>query len=221
MNTTGLTMKLQVFAMVSLFWGCASGAAKQNSQASQDNKARDASRIESSSCEQTADDSMTSRGAIDAVLRNKPVGSWVVSDSSGDRLINLCQVLKESGKKAAVFQFAGVTCVTCRDESKEFEARIQRGNLEDDVLHVIVFTDRRREQSDEAFNSFMRQYAPKSLRLHDDDGLLWKAVNRNSKIPDRGVVAALGMNGKDAFSDIEGKVLNIWPEVESLARENK
>jgi hypothetical protein len=214
-------MKIQVLAMVTLFWGCASGTAKQNSQTGQENEARDSTKIVSSSCEQTADDSMKSRGLIDSGLRNKPVGSWIVSDASGGRLLNLCQVLKESGKKAAVFQFAGVTCVTCTQESKEFEAHIKKGDLEDDVLHVIVFTDRRREYNEQNFNDFMRQYAPNGLRLYDDDGLLWKALNRNTTIPDRGVVAALGMNGKDAFADIEGKVLKIWPEVESLARENK
>ena len=221
MKTTSLMPKIQFLAMAFLFWGCASGAAKQKEQTGQENAARNVSTVDQNSCEQTADDSMTNRGTISPALRNKPVGSWIVSDASGGRLLNLCQVLKESGKKAAVFQFAGVTCVTCRAESKEFENSIRKANLEDDVLHVIVFTDRQREYDEQSFREFMQQYAPKSLRLHDDDGLLWKALNRNSVVPDRGVVAGLGMNGKDAFSDVEGKVLDIWPEVMALARDSK
>jgi len=196
--------------------GCASGAAKPSQSGDgTDVDRKNPTDFDGKSCDDLAA-SPRERGTINSATRDEQVGSWVVEDASGSRLLNLCKALKDSGKKVAIFQFAGAKCESCIKESKEFEKKIAASSKGDEILHVIVFTDRRREFQERDFTEFMDAHAPNSLRLHDEDGLIWKAVNRRPSTPDRGVIAALGMSGRDAFSNVEGRVLDIFDDAEQL-----
>lgn len=126
-------------------------------------------------------------------LHALPASSWQVVYNG--RTMNLPEVLIASGKSAAIFQFAGVTCITCQRDAQEYTSRIQRSASKNKLAHIVVFTDFSEDFQENDFASFMSQYAPQSIRTHDSNGRLWLSLQKDPSMPDRNVMVVLGQNG--------------------------
>lgn len=127
-------------------------------------------------------------------LQALPASSWQVVYNG--RSMSLPEILTASGKSAAIFQFAGVTCVTCQRDAQEYTSRIQRSALKNKLAHIVVFTDFSEDFQENDFASFMNQYAPQSIRTQDSNGRLWLSLQKDPSMPDRNVMVVLGQNGK-------------------------
>ncbi len=122
-----------------------------------------------------------------------PANSWQINYNG--RTMSLAEVLTASGKSAAIFQFAGVDCVTCQQDAQEYTGRIQRSPSQNRIGHVIVFTDFSGDFQESEFAAFITRFAPQSTRTHDSNGRLWLSMQKNPSMPDRNVMVVLGQNG--------------------------
>ncbi len=127
-------------------------------------------------------------------LRPLPASTWEIL--SNGRITNLRDILLASGKKSAIFQFAGVTCLTCQHDAEEYTRRIQGSSLKDKITHVAVFTDFPEDFQESDFSTFMTKFAPQSLRTQDDHARLWLSLQKNQAAPDRNVIIVLGQSGQ-------------------------
>lgn len=152
-----------------------------------------------------------------AALQNLPASAWQIINQG--RLVSLQDALAASGKKAAIFQFAGVTCTTCQADAKEFTAQLQ-GSLGAKAAHFIVFTDFFEDFQEQDFAGFMSTWAPRSLRAHDDHGKLWISLQQNPSKPDRNVIVVLGQNGRGMFTNLPHPNSDVITALQSLVSGN-
>jgi hypothetical protein len=131
--------------------------------------------------------------------------------------LSLCQALLSTGKKAAVFQFAGADCIECRDESVQLRQRLAASPVAADVIHILVFTDILAEYPDSAFETFRQAYAPTSPVFYDES-VLWKAFSEDPALPNRATILAMNLNQDAVIYNRPGEQGNIVPAVEDLAR---
>jgi len=148
-------------------------------------------------------------------------------DSSGyselslnGRRMTVAQMVRATGKKVAIFQLAGVTCVTCVDESREFERKIAASSVGSQIAHIILFTDRRADYLEEDFTRFMSSNSVNGIRAHDEDGKLWRALQPQKDVrePGRSPVFAADVDGNGAFINLSGRLLDIFAAAERLAK---
>ncbi len=153
--------------------------------------------------------------AVDAMgIRSLPASSWRALYNG--RTMSLQDILGATGKKAAIFQLAGVTCATCQRDAVEYTRRIQASSLQQSIGHVIIFTDFPEDFQENDFSSFMNQFAPQSLRTHDDRAKLWLSLQKNAAMPDRNVIIVLGQSGRGLFLNEPTSRDNIFSALESL-----
>lgn len=133
----------------------------------------------------------------------------------------LQDVVKATGKKVAIFQLVGVTCISCQEESREIERRVAKGSYSDDIAHVLLFTDRAADEySEKQFNDFVKAHSNNALRAHDVDGKLWLAIQPETAdgAPGRSPIFAMDSEGNGAFINLEGRMMDIVAAAERLAK---
>lgn len=136
----------------------------------------------------------------------------------------LCQVLQGTGKKAAVFQFAGATCISCQDEALELEKLVATDAAGRDIAFVVVLTDFFSDMDDNSFQNFKTRYAPNATVVYDE-AKLWKYFSANPAMPNRTALMTmnLGMNAvvinrpnEDAQPDAKKSAMAIFDAAKSL-----
>lgn len=132
-------------------------------------------------------------------IQDLPASAWQINYRG--RPMPLQAVLAASGKKAAIFQFAGVTCDTCQADAREFTVAAQSMGGSG-AAHFVVFTDFFEDFQDQDFAGFMENFAPHSVRAHDDRGSLWISLQQNQAKPERNVIVVLGQNGRGMFTNL-------------------
>ncbi|MEY4629886.1 MAG: hypothetical protein RIQ81_6 [Pseudomonadota bacterium] len=150
-------------------------------------------------------------------IQDLPASSWRINYQG--RSMSLQAALAATGKKAAIFQFAGVTCNTCQADAREFTSSLQSagGNS---VAHVVVFTDFLEDFQDQDFAGFMGTWAPASLRAHDERSSLWLSLQNDPSKPDRNVIVVLGQNGRGMFTNLPHPNSAVLSALRTLASSN-
>jgi hypothetical protein len=150
-------------------------------------------------------------------LQTLPASSWQVLYQG--RSLGLQDALVASGKKAAIFQFAGVTCTTCQADAKEYSSQLQ-GPLGSKAAHFVVFTDFFEDFQEQDFADFIPEWAPRAIRAHDDRGKLWISLQQNQSKPDRNVIVVLGQNGRGMFTNLPHSTSDVIVALQSLVSGN-
>ena len=147
-------------------------------------------------------------------IRSLPASSWRALYNG--RSMSLLEILGATGKQAAIFQLAGVICDTCQRDAVEYTRRIQASSMQQSIGHVIIFTDFPEDYQESDFSSFMNQFAPQSMRTHDDRAKLWLSLQKNAAMPDRNVIIVLGQSGRGLFLNEPTSRDKIFAALESL-----
>lgn len=90
---------------------------------------------------------------------------------------SLCNVLRLNNKKVAIFQFAGVDCLSCQDEAKATQAALAVSGAGAVVMHVLAFTHKRGDFTAQDRQDFARKNAPTAFLANDYDQRMWNFVN--------------------------------------------
>lgn len=202
-----------VLAALTLSVGCASSASQEGqAPATNSNKPEELKKddkkdtkkpdgkttVEGYACE-TGASLMFKEGALD--IDGNKISLFTGRDKSKK---TLCEILADTGKKSAIYQFAGVTCTSCMEEAvkiKEFLAT-SKGK---DVAHILVFTDLFADVIDEDFQNFVDKYASHATIVYDE-AKLWKYWSKDPSKPNRATIMAMNLNA-------EGHVMNEGGEV--------
>jgi len=207
--------KFTALILFALLSGCAGSAAQEKTQKYASEPAPDKNPIV------VAGDCFENAASLKALKENCSIDSSAFSNLllEGKKL-SIAQMVKASGKKVAIFQLAGATCESCKVESKELDKRIAASSVGSQIGHIIMFTDRQSDYLDEDFSNFMRTNSPKGIRAHDENGILWRALQpqKDLREPGRSPVFAADVNGNGAFINLEGRVLDIFAAAERLAK---
>ncbi len=147
-------------------------------------------------------------------IQTLPASSWRILTNG--RSATLAEALSASGYSAAIFQFAGVTCDTCQRDATDYTRRIQASPLRGRIGHIVVFTDFPEDFQESDFQSFLTQYAPQSVRAHDDRAKLWLSLQKNPSAPDRNVIVVLGQGNRGLFLNEPASRDTIFNALESL-----
>lgn len=131
--------------------------------------------------------------------------------------LSLLDAVKATGKKVAIFQFAGVECLSCFDESKEIEAKIKASPKGKDIAHIVVITDLFKDYKDEEFKEFMTKYAPNGTAVYDE-AKLWKRYSADPKSPDRATILAMNLDQEFKVSTEPGQQMTIISAAEALVK---
>lgn len=131
--------------------------------------------------------------------------------------VSLLDVLKASGKKAAIFQFAGTECLSCQDEAKEIEAKLAVSAKGQDIAHIVVLTDFFKDYEASEFKAFMDKYAPKATAVYDE-AKIWKKYSKNPAAPSRATIMAMNLEEEVAIFKEEGEQVGIVPAAEGLVK---
>ena len=98
---------------------------------------------------------------------------------------SLCDVLKTSGKKVIIVQFAGLECTTCRAEAKATQEALQASGKSSDVLKVIAFTDNKGDFVPEDIQRYSAEFPSPSvaMRANDYGQAIWYSLKPNRLRP--------------------------------------
>lgn len=127
----------------------------------------------------------------------------------------LCEVLKSTDKKAAIFQFAGWSCISCMDEAIDLQ-KFVKSSKGKDVAHILVFTDLFVDSNDENYQDFVDKYAPDATVTYDESKL-WKYYSKNSAIPSRATTMVMNLNAEGHVQNEEGQFEKIKDLAVALA----
>lgn len=128
--------------------------------------------------------------------------------------MTLCEVLKQTGKKAAIFQFAGWYCTSCMNEAKALQKFVSSSNGKD-VAHILVFTDLFEDSRDEDFKDFIDSYAPKATVMYDESKL-WKYYSKDPANPSRATIMTMNLNAEGQILNEEGQFDKIFDAATAL-----
>jgi len=117
---------------------------------------------------------------------------------------SLCDYIKDTDSKIAIFQFAGVTCLSCQVEAEDITQKMILTTKYPDVSHIVALTDYREDYDEAMYGEFMKSYAPFSIRAHDSNIALWKYFSVNPNRPTRPTIAAIADNGLAYVINQEG-----------------
>jgi hypothetical protein len=110
--------------------------------------------------------------------------------------MSLCDLAGQTGKRIVIFQFAGIDCLTCKDESRLFHSQLSTSADGTNIAHVLIATDLKSQISVDMFvNDFTRPTSPNAITAQDDDAKNWKAFSPNPLSPSRPVIVVLERNG--------------------------
>lgn len=130
---------------------------------------------------------------------------------------SLCEVLEESGKKVAIFQFAGVFCISCQQEAQELRRELEASRYGDDIAHVVVMTDFFSDFADDVFQGFMRKFAPDSISVYDE-AKLWKYFSQDPSEPNRATIMAMDLDMNAVILNQDGQQGGIVAAAEKMAK---
>lgn len=128
--------------------------------------------------------------------------------------MTLCEVLKQTGKKAAIFQFAGWSCISCMDEAKALQKFVTSPDGKD-VAHVLVFTDLFEDSRDEDFKDFVTKYAGDATVMYDESKL-WKYYSKDPSEPSRATIMTMNLNAQGQIVNEEGQFDKIFAAAKAL-----
>ena len=116
---------------------------------------------------------------------------------------NMKKYMADNKLDVAIFQFAGVICISCQEESNYFQKELN-SYAGGKVGHVIVYTDYIDEYTEEQYKYFMKTFAPNGLRAHDIEAKLWHQFSINPALPARPTVLAVNSAGFGLLINKEG-----------------
>jgi len=128
---------------------------------------------------------------------------------------SLHDVLSASGKKVAIYQFAGVDCLSCQEEARELQAKIKAHARGVEILHVVVLTDFFADYTDEEMAVFPKTYAPTAAVVYDE-AKLWKHFSANPAEPNRSTILAMNLATVAAVFNTEGEQHKIFTSAVEL-----
>ncbi len=138
-----------------------------------------------------------------------------------DANVSLCSAFTTKSKKAAIFQFAGVLCLTCRDEAPLIQQHLASSPVGTQVAHFIVFTDLKSQRTPAQVNDFIQKYANSNATpLFDENQKLWKQF-AGSDIPDFGTTIVINNAGQSIAVPNGREISKLLPNVEPLVRAAK
>lgn len=138
-----------------------------------------------------------------------------------DQQVSLCSAFVPQQKKVAIFEFAGVLCLTCRDEAPQIQKFIASSSLGSQIAHIVVFTDFKSERTPAQVTDFLTKYTnSKATALFDQDQKLWKAFAQSSS-PEFGTTIAINNQGQSVAVPNGRQLQTLLPNVEALVRAAK
>ncbi len=158
-------------------------------------------------------------GAVDspAVAKIEASKEMVYLGYKAKSQVSLLEVLKASGKKVAIFQFAGAECLSCQDEAREIEAKLSASAKGKDIVHIVVLTDFFKDYEASEFKAFMDKYAPKATAVYDE-AKIWKKYSKNPASPSRATIMALNLDEEVAIFKEDGEQHGIVTAAEGLVK---
>jgi len=106
--------------------------------------------------------------------------------------MSLCDVLRATGKKVTIFQFAGVDCIECQEKSSFLTKKVGAGEYKDVAL-VLVNTDKFEDFTDADAKGYINKWAPNAYLVRDN-ARLWKALSEDPTLPTRATIMAMNRN---------------------------
>jgi thiol-disulfide isomerase/thioredoxin len=128
----------------------------------------------------------------------------------------LCEVLKSTGKKAAIFQFAGWSCISCMEEAEDLQ-KFVKSSKGKDIAHILVFTDLFEDSEDSDFEKFIDKYAPDATVMYDESKL-WKYYSKDPTLPSRATIMTMNLNAEGHVQNEEGQFSKIKDVAIELAK---
>ena len=104
--------------------------------------------------------------------------------------LSLVDAVKATGKKVAVFQFAGVDCIECHDVSQMIDRDIASNPEGHNIAHILVLTDKFADYEDASFKNFINLYAPTAFVVYDQ-AIIWKKFSQDPALPNRATILAM------------------------------
>jgi len=198
------SLQLAIMVMLTIF-GCASQTATEEAQKAPATKydqginESPAKQSQYIPCGQT-----NGNAAPDVINANR----LYVTSAQGQQM-SLCQALQQSGKSVAIFQVAGLLCISCQDEAKYVNRQQLTG-----IAHFLVFTDAKHEMDPVDVQNF-RQMAPQSQQVFDHQKTLANDLNPGHSF---GTVLVLHTSGKYKLYLSPG-LESIWfPEAQKMTQ---
>lgn len=108
--------------------------------------------------------------ALQDELRHVPAAD--VSVSRDGAPLSLCELLKESGKSLAIFQFAGIKCHSCLRWIEKVNGEL--GPYAESVLPVTVIIDDQILLTDVEMETVKSEVAPNAVWTRDLTGEAWR-----------------------------------------------
>ena len=220
---TGLILRSLVVAAAVSFVGCASSSAQKGQAPAKESNAPDDLKKDSNG---TVDPNKKGTSTVGYVCDGDGLGfTQGKTDIDGTVLSlytgrnknkkTLCEVLKSTGKKAAIFQFAGWFCISCMDEAKDLQ-KFVKSSKGKDIAHILVFTDLFEDSKDEEFQDFVDKYAPDATVMYDESKL-WKYYSKDPALPSRATIMTMNLNAEGHVQNEEGQFEKIKDAAIALA----
>lgn len=116
-------------------------------------------------------------GPASAAGLSKPIDGNALFIYVNEQPVKLCDVLRMNNKAVAIFQFAGVDCLSCQDEAKATQAGLLASGSAASVMHVLAFTHKRGDFTAQDGQDFARKNAPSAVTGNDYEQKMWNFVN--------------------------------------------
>lgn len=144
-------------------------------------------------------------------------GSIFLYKDRSKQNLSLLEALKVSGKKVAIFQFAGIECASCRDEAKELETKIAADPNGKSIAHVLVLTDFFKDYTDAEFAEFRTTFAPSAILAYDE-ARIWKQFSEDPSLPSRATIFTMNLKGEAIIFNVEGKQISVFEAAVALLK---
>jgi hypothetical protein len=107
---------------------------------------------------------------------------------------SLCDVVAGTGKKAAIFQFSGIDCISCQQEAVEFKKQLAADPSASQLAYVVVVTDFFDDVRDDRIENFKTTYASGASAVVFDEAAIWKRFSANPAMPNRTLMMAMNLD---------------------------
>lgn len=229
MNLHFPSLVLAMLTSLTLSVGCASQASQKTGEGGDSGEAMPVKQKKKTSKKKPVETDESSQTACES-------GSWFdlydqgKETIAGDELAvftgrskstkSLCEVLEESGKTVAIFQFAGVFCISCQQEARQLRDELASSPYGKNIAHVVVLTDFFADFADDAFSGFMSRFAPNSIAVYDE-AKLWKYFSQDPSQPNRATIMAMDLDMNAVIYNEEGQQSKIVAAAEKMAKAMK
>jgi thiol-disulfide isomerase/thioredoxin len=219
---TGLILRSLVAALAVSFIGCASSSAQKGQAPAKESDAPDELKKDTTK----VDPNKKGTSTVGYICDDEGLGFTQGKTDIDGKVLSLytgrnknkktlCEVLKSTGKKAAIFQFAGWFCISCMDEAKDLQ-KFVKSSKGKDIAHILVFTDLFEDSKDEEFQDFVDKYAPDATVMYDESKL-WKYYSKDPALPSRATIMTMNLNAEGHVQNEEGQFSKIKEAAVALA----